>query len=316
MPWKKNSTLFLLKFLFSFILLYFILFKWTSLSEIAAVCGKADLKWLALAFSLHAAGLFISAVRWRILIQAHGEQVGLGFLAKSYLVGSFFNLFLPTRFGGDVVRIWDSSRRSKSMLRSSVVVIVERLTGVFALFLFAFLASIIRIDIAQRYPEVRIALIVSFLGLAATLFFFTSPAARLLSLIPEKNNWARLKSRLMEIRTTVLVYREKKGALLHALFWAALLQINVILHYYFVGKALHIPIPVIDYFIFIPVVLLILTIPITIGGLGLRESLYIRIFGMYGVFKSAAVSFSVIADIAFALIIGIIGGILYASRKN
>jgi len=104
--------------------------------------------------------------------------------------------------------------------------------------------------------------------------------------------------------------------LLKALFWAFCLQINVILHYYFVGKALHIDISFIDYFIFIPIVLIILTIPITINGLGLREALYMTIFASYGISSSAAVSFSLIADIVFAVIIGVFGGILYIFRKQ
>ena len=89
----------------------------------------------------------------------------------------------------------------------------------------------------------------------------------------------------------------------------------MILHYYFVGKALHLSIPFWDYFIFIPIILIILTIPVTISGLGLREFLYIAVFQLYGIGNPTAFSFSLIADIAFALIIGIIGGLIYAFRK-
>jgi uncharacterized membrane protein YbhN (UPF0104 family) len=64
-----------------------------------------------------------------------------------------------------------------------------------------------------------------------------------------------------------------------------------------------------------PIVLLVLTIPITVGGLGLRELLYIEIFKLYGIPDAVAFSFSLIGDVLFALIIGIIGGIIYAFRK-
>jgi hypothetical protein len=45
-------------------------------------------------------------------------------------VGTFFNNFLPSRFGGDIVRIWDGSRYSHSLVKSSAIVLVERLTGI------------------------------------------------------------------------------------------------------------------------------------------------------------------------------------------
>jgi len=69
-----------------------------------------------------------------------------------------------------------------------------------------------------------------------------------------------------------------------------------------------------DYFIFIPIVHLILLIPFTINGLGLREGTYMEIFKYYGISSAAAVSFSWI-DLAFMLVVGIAGGIIYIFRK-
>jgi uncharacterized membrane protein YbhN (UPF0104 family) len=112
------------------------------------------------------------------------------------------------------------------------------------------------------------------------------------------------------------VYKDKKRAFFQALFWAFLLQINVILHYYLAGKAFHLEIPLLDYFIFFPIILLILTLPVTISGLGLREAIIIQIFSTYyGIAEHVAFSFSIIADFGFTLIIGIIGGIIFVTRK-
>jgi uncharacterized membrane protein YbhN (UPF0104 family) len=94
-----------------------------------------------------------------------------------------------------------------------------------------------------------------------------------------------------------------------------LLQLNVILYYFLIGLALHLNIQFIDYFIFIPIVLVIQIIPITINGLGLREGSYIEIFKFYGISPQAAVSFSLV-DVGFNLVLGLIGGIIYVSRKK
>lgn len=316
MPKRSNFFIFVLKFIFSLSIITFILIKKTSISDIGESIKGASLFWIALSFSLHSLGLLISAYRWQILIRAQGDHVPLGFLAKSYLVGNFFNLFLPTRFGGDVVRILDGSRYSKTVIKSTAIVFVERLSGIIILLIFALSVSLFQLDIAQQLPHIWISLGVGFMGLAAILCFFLPISKTFIDKIPQKGVLGKIKRKIFEFREIVFVYKEKKGAFLKALFLAFLLQINVILHYYFVGKALHIDIPLIDYFIFIPIVLIILTLPITINGLGLREALYMTIFASYGIPNSSAVSFSFVADIVFALVIGVLGGIIYSLRKH
>ena len=313
---RKDAFALLLKLAVSLGLLAYIVLEQAPVPDILRVLRGVDMFWILASFSLHALGLWISAVRWRILIQAQGDTVPLGYLVKSYLVGTFFNNFLPTRFGGDVVRIWDGSHYSRSVLRSSAVVLVERLTGVIVLLLLALTASLVRLDMAREFPVIWLAMALASAGLAALFGFLTPLGEKLLRRLPEPGFWGRLKGKALEFREAVLVYRSRKGAVLKALFWALLLQINVIVHYYLAGKAFHLEVPLLDYFIFIPVVLLVLTIPISIGGLGVREALYISILGYYAIPASAAVAFSLIADTAFTLAIGLIGAVIYITRKK
>ena len=311
---KKDLLILALKFIFSFSIIGFLLIFKTSIKEIFNIVKEASLFWLILSFLLHAIGLLISAYRWQILILAQGHAAPLGFLAKSYLVGTFFNNILPTRFGGDIVRIWDGSRYAHSILKSSAIVLVERFTGIAVLLLFAFVASLFRLDLAQKVPVIWVSLLVGLLGLILVAFFFTPFIRRIISKIPELKFLSKVRQKLLELRDILLLYREKKAALAKAFLWAFLLQVNVIVHYYLIGKALHLDIPLLDYFIFIPIVLLILIIPITIGGLGLREGSYVEIFKFYGILPEAAFSFGLV-DWAFGLIIGIAGGIIYTVRK-
>ncbi|MCK4494999.1 MAG: flippase-like domain-containing protein [Candidatus Aminicenantes bacterium] len=316
MPKKKDFFIFLLKFIFSFSIIAYLLIKIVPINDFLKVLKGANILWLILSFSLHSLGLLISAYRWQILIQAQGDRVPLGFLAKSYLVGTFFNNFLPTRFGGDIVRIWDGSRYSRSVLKSSAIVLVERFTGIIVLLLFAFVASLSRLEMAKKIPIIWVSLLVGLLGLLFVISFFMPFAKRILGKIPDKGYLKKIKAKVFEFRDVVLVYKDKKRAFFKALFWAFLLQVNVILHYFLVGKALHLNISFLDYFIFIPIILIILIIPVTISGLGLREGIYIEIFKFYLIPAALAFSFPLIADVAFGLIIGIIGGIIYVLRRQ
>jgi len=311
---RKNFLVFILKFVFSFSIIALILIFKTSFKDIIDVLKGTSLFWLIISFSLHSLGLLISGIRWQILIRAQGDSVPLGFLVKSYLVGSFFNLFLPTRIGGDIVRIWDGSRYSKSILKSSAIVLVERLSGILVLFLFAFGASLFRLDMAREIPVIWVSMILGLLGLSVIIGFLTPLTNQIIKILPNKRLLKKFKQKILDFRKTIIFYKERRKALYKALFWSFLLQVNVIIHYFLIGKALNLNIQILDYFIFIPIVHLILLIPITINGLGLREGSYIEIFKFYGILPETAFSFAII-DLAFMLIIGTIGGMIYIFRK-
>lgn len=312
---RFNRLSFILKLLVSTALLALLLIFKTSFSAIAEVLKEADPFWLSVAFSLHLLGLMISAVRWKILIQAQGDDVPFGFLVKSYLVGTFFNNFLPSRIGGDVVRIWDGSRYSRTVLKSSAIVLVERLTGVVILFVFAAAAALLRLDMARTIPVIWISLLLGLSGLFLFFIFFTPLTEKILALIPNRGFIVKIKQKIFEFRAVIIFYKQRTIALVQAFFWAFCLQVNVILHFFLIGKALNLEIRLVDYFIFIPIVLLIQLIPITINGLGLREGAYIEIFQFYGIAAGAAFAFSLV-DVAFMLLVGIIGGIIYVTRKK
>ncbi|MBD3413559.1 MAG: flippase-like domain-containing protein [Candidatus Aminicenantes bacterium] len=311
---KINPLTFTLKLVVSMTILALILIFKTSIRDVFNVLKTVNLWWLAVSFSLHGLGLLISAVRWQILVRAQGDHVPLPFLVKSYLVGNFFNNILPSRIGGDVVRIWDGSKYSKTILKSSAIILVERLTGVIVLFLFAFAAAVFRLDMAQKVPVIWVSLVIGFSGLTAVLLFFTSFIEKIIKKIPSKGFLKKVIQKTIEFRSTIVYYKTKKTALFKAFIWAFLLQANVILHFFLIGKALHLSIKIIDYLVFIPIVMLIQLIPITINGLGLREGAYIEIFEFYGIAPGAAFSFALI-DVGFMLIIGVVGAIIYVTRK-
>jgi glycosyltransferase 2 family protein len=312
---RKRGLSIAIKILVSTGLLALLLVFRTSPAEIWSEIRGADPFWLSLSFSLHALGLLISAVRWRILITAQGDHAPLGFLIRSYLVGTFFNTLLPSRIGGDVVRIWDGSRISRTLVRSSAIILVERLTGIVMLLAFALGASLFRLDMARRTPVIWASLFLGAAGLATILLPLLPVTEKLLAGIPKTGRPGRAAGKLLELRQTILAYRDRRDALVRALFWAGLLQVNVILHFFLIGKALHLPIAFLDYFIFIPIVLLVQLIPVTINGLGLREGAYTEIFSLYGISAGAALSFSLI-DVAFMLLVGLVGGVVYITRRR
>ena len=284
------------------------------LPEIGRALGGADWGLLALSFCLHALGLLISVHRWRILARAQGDDIPFGFLAKSYLIGKFFNTFLPTSFGGDVVRIWDGSKYSSSIVKSSAIVVVERMTGVIVLFFFALAASLGRLEMAGKVPFIGAALVLGTAGLASAAVFFLPLTGRWLRGGAPDGLLRKARDKALLFREAILSYRRRPRPFFRAMLWAVFLQLNVVVYFILIGKSLDLPIPAFDYFIFIPLVLLVQMLPVTINGLAVREGAYVAIFAYYGLSSSAALSYAFI-DLAYGLVIGAAGAVLYLTRR-
>ena len=94
------------------------------ISDVGKEVAQSDPFWIVLAGGLHIIGLAISAYRWQLLLSAQAVEAPFWGLFGSYLIGGFFNNFLPTRVGGDVYRMVDSKKYSGTMLRPFAVIIV------------------------------------------------------------------------------------------------------------------------------------------------------------------------------------------------
>ncbi len=103
----NKSWLFLFKLVVSGGLIYWIL-RNSDLQEVVNSLISADRLLLSVAFLLLFVGYFLTAFRWRTLIRAQESDAPVLQLVKSFMVALFFNNFLPSTFGGDVVRMYDS----------------------------------------------------------------------------------------------------------------------------------------------------------------------------------------------------------------
>lgn len=311
-PAQKNQKrlLTLVKLAVSGGLIYWIL-RGTDLGEIVAAVRSANVWLLLIAFSLHIAGFTLSALRWRMLLRTRGSNASILFLIKSYLVGVFFNNFLPSTIGGDVYRAYDSWRLGQSRSGAVAVVFVDRFLGLLALMLFALLALLADNALTQNIPLLRVWLLSgTAVMLAAVWLLFMTPRW-LPGLI------AGIKvpfgNKLRTLMDALLAFKGERQLLFKALGLSVLLQANVILHYSLIARSLDLPIPFHTFFLIIPLATIITLLPISVNGIGVRENAYIFFFAPFAVSTPEAVAF---AWIAYGMVVlqGIVGGIVYALR--
>ncbi|GAK52269.1 integral membrane protein [Candidatus Moduliflexus flocculans] len=310
----------LIKTVVSCLLLAYLLWT-TDLHSVWDAFKTASPFWLGAAFSLHIIGFLLSAYRWQMLLAVRGAHYSVGYLLQSLMIGIFFNSFLPSTVGGDVFRAYDTSERAGSTTEAMTVVVVERLTGMFALGLFALFALLFEFSQFSHLPIIWLSL--GGLGIAF-LCFVAAMQPRIADVVKKVFQHPvvqripfsqKIRTKLRQIYHALAVYRRNRRVMGIAFALALVLQINVIFHYYTIAYAMNLQVSVFYFFLIVPVVTIILMLPLFINGIGGRELVYIFLFGQFGVPRADAIAFSWIS-FGMVLIQGVIGGMLYAIRKK
>jgi glycosyltransferase 2 family protein len=312
---KKQLILTAIKLGVSGLLIYWIL-RNTNLGDIVTVMGAANLPLLAIAASLKFVGYYVSAQRWRVLLKAQGIDASISFLVQSYLVGAFFSNFLPSIIGGDTVRAYDSWRLGKNRAGAVAVILVDRFLGALVLVLFAIGALFVSTDLIAHLPFLQVwMLLIAASMLLVTWMIFMPPQWLSVSFKTIKLPLLRQLTALLEkLKNAFLAFQGQRTVLFEALGLSALLQLNVIIHYYLIAKALDFSIPFHNFFLIIPLSLFIMMLPISINAIGIRESVFFFFFSAFSVLKPEAVAFSWLSY-GILMVQGLVGGIVYALRK-
>ena len=314
-PRRRRPLLTALKLLFSGALIFWIL-RGTPVQEILTAMRGAKWPLLVLAFVLNFVGFAISITRWKLLLAAQGIVAGYGYLLRSYMSAIFFNNVLPSTIGGDSVRAYDSWRLGRSKSRAVAVIFTDRFLGMLALMSFAGVAVFLAQRLAAGVPLLRLWLALAAAAMLAVVWVVLVAPARVagwLARIPLPG--AALLARFAEkVATAFSAFRGNPQVLRRGFLLSLLLQTNVVVHYYLIGRALDFPVPFHTFFLIIPLSLAVMAIPISINAIGLRENIFAFFFGAYAVTTAEAVAFAWLAY-GIAVIHGLMGGIVYASRR-
>jgi hypothetical protein len=272
-------------------------------ARVKAAFAAVSVGAMVAAVALGAAGQVIGAVRWRVTLRAYGARSRPSLLAaiRLYLGAAFYNTYLPGAMTGDVVRavVTRNSFGAQGTTGALAVVFVERALGLFALFALMITGLVLSGDIPGIHGSLRVGSVV---GGAATL------AALLM--LPLGRRLARfLPGPLARIaRQLPSVVRPLDFAAATLLSLATQLT-SVVTGWLILGD-LHPSVTVADALLIVPAASATAFLPITVGGTGAREAVFILLGGtLLGMSSDDAVAASLLLWIAI-LIIGAAGGVL------
>jgi len=302
---KRRARLFnVLKVAISVGMLAYVLLVRVDLGELAGVVADARWGYLAAAALLAILGVALRAVRWRALLRALQIDVDLRRLVGLYFVGTFFNIFLPSGFGGDAVRTMELARQSKRTPEAIGTVLVDRANGLWVLFILGLIAM----PFAARYVPTDTVLLLSVVSGAAVVGGWIVMGT---AFLPWLGGKIRLPGQAKLERFYQAVSRCGRRALGQASAVSLLFNLINITINYTIARGLNVDRPFWIFFAFAPMLSISLLVP-SIGGLGVRETAHMMFYGTVGVTSAAATAMGLAQFAAQTLVPGLIGGVLYA----
>lgn len=298
---KANKIVFVfLKLAVSSVLLYLVIAK-TGLRQVLETLTSMKPAAFVAAIFLYILAQWFSTLRWRLLLPG---GIGLGKLFSLYMIGSFFNTFLPGIIGGDAVKgfyLFRATGRGSLALAS---IFMDRYIG------FVVLITICAVAFPFGYVYLKGSPVVWILPITILSFVIGSVLFFVLRI------GHRIKF-FSELYSYFSLYRNQKGVIRKAVLWSFFVQFSGILAVYILALGIGQRVPVLAFLVFLPIIILVSTLPISISGLGVREGAFVVLLGLTGVRPeaAAAISLSWFITAAVGSLVGLVEYIRYKKER-
>jgi hypothetical protein len=289
------------------------LFSRVPLSSLGLALRHADRGWLAAAWLLLLASNVLASYQWEQLLRAVEIRIPFWKVCSYYHVGLFFNNFLPAGLGMDIARVLDASRYGPNKAAAVSSVLMDRLVGTVAL---AGLALVTTVPAIDRFHLTLIYLaLVGFFGFSVLLLWalFRPGLLPALERLLARVGLGGLKPQLDELAYRLQGFRDRRRLLIGLLAVAIVVQLSRVGVHVLVARALGVRVPVAYFFLFVPLLAVIVSLPISLNGIGVREGAGIVLFGLVGVDRARAFSLQFTTYLV-AVAVSLLGAVAFLVR--
>jgi uncharacterized membrane protein YbhN (UPF0104 family) len=297
--------------------LLWLLFSRVDVARLWSLARTASVPWLGGALALYLAMILASAWRWGLLLQAQRLDVRFRHLTGSFLVATFFNNFLPSNIGGDVVRIADTAPAAGSRTLAATVVLIDRGIGLLGLGLLAAVgATLVPVLVLDGWvgPGVIWGGFAAAMAVAAPVLLLPQALPRLLQPLRLLHP-AWIDERLARMGGAISRFREAPSALFGCFAGAVVVQAMLVAFYLAVARSMAIPIGFAELAVIVPVSFLVQMLPVSVNGFGIREATFGFYFSRLGLPLESALVVSFVGA-GLVMLFSMSGGVAYLVRKD
>ena len=261
------------------ILLYYYIFSSLGIKNIADNLSNIRPVFIVSAILVFTASNFLGALQWKWLLDA--QRIVIGYLKSLnlYFIGLFFNNILPGSLGGDIVKVYSISRLERKGREGLAATFVDRFAGFFVLSLFSVCSSIYLLSSpiisggGLRRSMILFVLIVFGIFLLSIVFLFSRRVSTFIyEIMLARFNPFGLRDKIREIHGFFHLYRDNGKLAFRVLAVSVLIQGFRVLVHYLCARAIGFDIDLIYFLLFVPLIAMVAAVPISFGGLGVRES--------------------------------------------
>ena len=226
----------------------------------------------------------VSVMKWRVVVVAKRLK-GTVFQLLEYLyVGRLYNLILPTSMGGDVIRVYRLGKINSNMERAAASVFVDRFTGMILLLL---LAGVVVMISFRGSGELFILSLLFVFGVALVLGWgaVDHRFARVLERFSEKVDsklFKKVGEKFHAFQVSIRDLRRNRKFFTGILIYSLLFYCFAVMNVWTSALAFDWEVELVDMIVAVPLIMLVMNLPVSIGGLGLMEASYTVGFELLG----------------------------------
>jgi glycosyltransferase 2 family protein len=311
---QKRILTTLIKVLVSGGLILWLLLR-IGITQIFQQLTSANLWWIGTSILAFVLSNFIGSFQWFLLLKSKKLKITFPQALNYYHVGLFFNNFLIGNVGGDAFRIYDVTKKTNDSTNAITTVFFDRFIGFFTLTFMAMIVSLVWLQQIASINTVYTIAIILVGWVLALLFLFNEAMAKRVSVLLNRLLPQVVNSKLRELYIEINQFRHDKQLLFHLFFISIFVQILRVFTHVFAAWSVGVQTDVIFFFVFIPIVAMAASLPISFGGIGVREQSGVSLFSQVGVAANSVVVFEFLAYIV-GIISALPGGILFILRKG
>ena len=260
-----------------------------------------------------------SAYKWFLLLRSRRIEVSFFSAWALYMIGIFFSLFLPTSMGGDLIRIHELGKITGKRAEAAASVFIERFSGMVILFLLTIVALFMQRQLLSvAWMSLSLLVAVTASGGVIWVIVDERPYRFLKKLLDGRAALLdKVLTKLDKLHAAVVEYRDDRSALFVALLNTFLFHFLAVLNVYVTALAFSSEIHFFEILVAVPLIMFIMNLPISIGGIGLMEFAFVFIFELSGYGSALALSTALLMRVKIFFDAGL-GGVLYplVSRKT
>lgn len=258
------------------------------------------------------ATVFVGSYRWQTLLAGREIRIGFKKLLSYSFIGLFFNFFLPGSSGGDFVRMYKVIDHTEDKMYAGISVLAERIIGTYTMISFVLISCLFSFDLLpHKFLYSTFSVIIVFFCILSLFIFLKTWIIGLINKLPAKGNiFNKIKENVIIFYEAVHFFITHRQVLIKIMFLSFIMQFFAIISFYFTAKSIGLSLAVFYFFIFVPIMFFITAVPISIGGIGVREGVFVYLFGFAGVSSDVAVMVSLLF-FSLGILIGLIGGVVH-----